>query len=744
MKDCRLDVLLIAIITQTLFVVSATAQQKRDMTIEWMYSDSAEWVSTPPSYMWLGDGTILLLDTQKPAGEQVFELLDPRPGTRRPAFDMKKALASLQALLPENSPSSLPWPPSLDVAGKHAIYLFSGDVMLLDLAEAKFARITHTPSAEKAVTISPDGKRIAFVRDNDLYVYDLGLSKEQRITRDGTDSLLNGVFSWVYWEEIFRHRESAYWWSPDSRSVAYLRTDESSVSTMYFPDFQPYQPTIHRQRYPKAGERDPAVTLGIADAASGETAWMRLSSTSYEYIVRVNWLPGSDKLAVQTMNRAQTEVTLSSVDRSTGAATNVLKESDDAWMHHYEPLFSKDGKCFVWISERSGYAHAYRYSMTGQLINQITQGDWSLCPFGASSANKESPLRALDEKGESLFFLAKEKSSLETQLYRISLDGTGFKRLSREDGDHLPQFGPEASLYLDILSNASTPPRLKLCRSDGTELQTLSASRKDLIAPFTMQYPFFFTIPSSDGFPLPAQISRPRNFNPAKKYPVIIYVYGGPGFASVKNKWNANDWSESIFFDQVLLDQGFLVVSVDNRSSATIGKKFEKSIKGQMYGDLELHDLEAAVKWLKAQSFVDPARVGIWGWSNGGMYTLLALTHTKEFKAGIAIAPVSDWHYYDSKWTELWMNRPEDNPEGYQKTSLVRIAANLHGRLLLVHGTYDDNVHPQNSQAFMNELINAGILFDAMIYPMRKHTIDDSPAKIHLYKTMLEFWRRYL
>jgi dipeptidyl-peptidase-4 len=471
---------------------------------------------------------------------------------------------------------------------------------------------------------------------------------------------------------------------------------------------------------------------------------MRLPSSDYEYIVRVNWLPASDRVSVQTLNRAQTELTLSFVDRSTGNATTILKESDDCWMHHYEPLFAKDGKYFIWISERTGYAHAYRYGTTGQLINQITKGDWSLCPFGAFAANKETPLRALDEKGESLFFTAKEKSSLETQLYQIGLDGTGFKRVSREDGDHLPQFSPNRNFYLDTYSSASIPPRLALCRSDGTELRTVSASPSDRIASFAMQYPSFFTIPATDGFPLPAQISKPKDFDPGNKYPVIVFVYGGPGSASVKNKWNANDWSETIFFDQALLANGFLVLSVDNRSSATIGKKYEKSIRGQMYGDVELHDLEASVRWLKAQPFVDPTRVGIWGWSGGGMYTLLALTHTKEFKAGIAIAPVSDWHYYDSKWTELWMKRPEDNSEGYLKTSLVKKAADLHGRLLLVHGTYDDNVHPQNSQAFMNELIKADIPFDFMVYPMRKHTIDDSPAKIHLYETMIDFWRRHL
>jgi dipeptidyl-peptidase 4 len=736
--------LVIAGTLQIFYALSAPGQQVRKMTIDWMFGDSASWVSTPPSSQWLSDGTLLLLVSRNPADPPAFELLDPRSGKRKQAFELKSALASLKALIPDDTSSSLPWPASVDAAGKRAVYLLSGDVMLLNMPEAECARVTQTAAEERAASVSPDGKHIAFVRNNDLYLYDPTLKREQRITHDGNDSLLNGLFSWVYWEEVFGHQEAAVWWSPDSRSIAFLRTDESSVGTMCFPDFQPYQPAIHKQRYPQAGQHNPAATLGIADVTTGETTWMRLPSGSYEYIVQVNWLPGSDRVAVQTMNRAQTEVTLYFVDRSTGNAATVLTESDEAWMHHYAPLFAKNGKYFIWISERTGYTHAYRYSMAGKLLNQITTGNWSLAPFGEFYANKESPLRALDERTETLFFTAKEKSSLETHVYRIRLDGTGLKRLSQEDGDHLPCFSPDTQFYLDTYSSASSPPSLTLRRSDGTELQTVSVSRSDLIAPYAMQFPSFFSIPAADGFLLPAQISKPRDFDPTKKYPVIVYVYGGPGSASVRNKWNANDWSETVFFDQVLLSQGCLVLSVDNRSSASIGMKYEKSIKGQMYGDVELHDLESAIKWLKAQSFVDPDRVGIWGWSGGGMYTLLALTHTKEFKAGIAIAPVTDWHYYDSKWTELWMKRPEDNPEGYQKTSLVQAATDLHGRLFLAHGTYDDNVHPQNSQAFMNQLIKAGITFDFMVYPMRHHTIDDAPAKIHLYKTMLEFWKKNL
>ncbi|MGD0590763.1 MAG: S9 family peptidase [Bacteroidota bacterium] len=732
-------------VVQTFFTLSVLAQQKQDMTVEWMYSDTANMISTVPFHAWLENGTILLLDTQKPETEQIFELLDPRSGTRKPALDMKKALASLKGFFAENhAPSTFTWPSSLDATGRHGVYVFDGDVFVLDLGTAKFQWITHTDSEEKAATISPDGNHVAFVRDNDLYVYDLQQNKEQRITRNGSDSLLNGTFSWVYWEEVFGHQEAAYWWSPDSRSIAFLHTDESPVSTMYFVDFQPYQPRVIKQRYPKAGQSNPIVTLGIANISTDEITWMRLPSTSYEYLVRVNWLPSSDKVSIQTMNRAQTEVNLYFVDRSNGIVTNILKETDDEWVHHYDPYFLKNAKSFIWISERSGYAHLYLYTMDGQLINQITKGEWSLQPYGAFSIGYESPILAVNETDGLVFFTASEKSAQEKHVYRSCLDGTGFRRLSQDDGSHTAYFSPDAQYYLDKYANCSTPPELSLHRADGTRLQTVSNPRNDLLTSFDIQYPAFFTIRADDGFLLPAQLSKPKDFDPTRRYPVIIYVYGGPGAPSVKNSWNSNWWSESIYFDQILLDQGFLVMSVDNRSSAYRGKKFEKSIKGQMYGDVELHDLVSALRWLKAQSFVDPGRVGIWGWSGGGTYTLLAMTHTKEFKAGISVAPVTDWHYYDTKWVELIMKQPQDNADGYRKTSLIKDAANLHGRLLMVYGTNDDNVHPQNSQAFMNELIKVGILFEVMVYPMRKHTIDDDPARIHLYKTMLEFWKRNL
>ena len=716
----------------------------RAVTVEWLFGDGPQAVEAVPHNCWRPDGCCLLLDPRTPEAGRVMERLDPRTLGRTPAMDQKAALASLRAFLPAaDVPAALPWPLGFSSSAGRALYAFGDRLLALDLPTARFLPATPPGTPVQAPLLSPDGRRVAYVRHHDLYVYDLENQTERRLTADGSDTVLNGQFSWVYAEEIFGHRPAAFWWSDDSAGLAFLRTDEAPVSTMSFMDFQPDQPRVLTQRYPKAGQNAPRVRVGLADAASGRTRWAALPD-GFEYVARVTWLPGGARVAVQTMNRAQTRVDLHLVDRRTGRAQTVLTETDDDWVHIYEPVFLPEGRQFLWISDRSGYAHIYRYRLDGQLVNAVTAGEWSVRPFGAMATTDPPAIAAVDGRNGWVYFTAGEKSALERQLYRVRLDGTGMERLSPGDGSHQASFSPDARFYLDRHSSQASPPALTLHAADGKRLAELAAPRTDLLKEFDFQYPSLFRIPADDGFPLPAQLSRPAAFDPQRRHPVILYVYGGPSMPTVTDTWNGNDWSQSVYFDQVLLQEGYVVMSVDNRVSASVGAKFEKSMRGQMYGDVELGDLLAAVRWLKAQPWVDPDRIGIWGWSGGGMYTLLALTRSKEFKAGISVAPVTDWHYYDAKWTELPMKRPEDNPAGYGKTSLVKRAADLHGRLLLVYGTYDDNVHPQNSHAFMNGLIEAGFLFDLMVYPMRKHVIDDPPARIHLFKTMVAFWRKNL
>ena len=743
------------------FTSPAPAQDTNRVTIDWIFDGGADRVAAVPQTYWASDGRLLVYDTLQEGKEGVFRLIDPSTGRSVTALDMPAALASLRdAAGADLTPPVLPWPDGFDAAGRKGVYLFGGDVYLLDLPSSRFERITRTGDEEASVSVSPDGNSVAWVRGNDIYVCDVAAKTERRLTHDGSSTTLNGRFSWVYWEELFGHRENAYWWSPDSKSIAFLHTDESGVSTTSFTDFEPYQARVLTQRYPQAGGKTPDVRVGFISAGGGGPVWMDVALSSYEYITAVDWIPAGGRAAVQTMNRAQTRVDLYFVGSTDGKAVRILTENDDAWLHIYKPLFIGGGEQFLWISDRSGYAHAFRYAADGTLLNQVTRGEWSLRPYGAFAIYDQSPLLAVDEKGGWVYFTAGKKSAIERHLYRVRLEGGEPERLSADEGYHRPSFRSDGRFYVDLFSNICIPPSLTLRKADGKEVSVLSHSRLSLVPhkalppagsraggplpPSGMQFPFFFRVPARDGFSLPAQISLPSDFDSTKRYPVIVYVYGGPGSPTVSDEWNSNGGAESVYFDQVLLREGYIVFSVDNRSSASVGKVFEKSIRGQMYGDVELNDLLDAVCWLKSRRYIDSARVGIWGWSGGAMYTLLAMTRSKEFRAGIAVAPVTDWRYYDVKWAELPMKRPEDNPAGYQKTSLVPRARDLHGRLLLVHGTHDDNVHPQNSQAFINELIREGTLFDLMVYPMRKHTIDDPPARKHLFKTMLEFWNRNL
>lgn len=714
------------------------AQEKRQVTVNWIYSDASAKLTALPRFFWLKNNTAILYDIRSPEEQRTFEFFDPRRLERTPALDMKKALVSLESYLgTEDSTKVLSWPIAFDAEGSRAVYLFEDDIYVLDLATAEFQRATDTEEKEKSVNFSPDGKLLAYVRENDLYVYDIVQQKEKRLTTDGSETTLNGTLSWVYWEEIFGRRDIGYWWSEDSKAIAYLQTDESPVTVMHYVDFKPQVPRVLKQRYPKAGTDNPIVRVAVVEISAPKTTWVDLPD--YEYIARVTWLPDNQRLCVQTMNRAQTELDMYFVERATGKAKHIMKESDSAWVNINDDLyFLEDGEHFIWQSERDGYAHLYRFTMDGKRVNQITKGEWALRSSGGPFWLRRS-VTAIDERNGWVYFTALKKSSVERHLYRIKFDGSNMTRLSKEDGTHRITFSPNAKFYFDRFSNITTLPRLSLHTADGRLKKMIAEPRSDLLAEIEFQYPELFTIPTSNGFPMPAEILKPKHFDPNKKHPIIYHIYAGPSAPTVFNNWNTNR-----YFDQILLRMGYLVVRFDHPGATAISKKLENRVYKLMSGPIEMKDIVDGVRWLKSQPYVDAERFGIWGWSGGGSFTLNAMTNTQEFKAGISVAPVTDWHYYDTKWAEFAMKRPQDNPEGYDKTSFVKSAKNLHGRLLLVHGTRDDNVHPQNSWAFIEELVQANIQFDVMFYPMRKHGIADRPARKHLFTKMLEFWERHL
>lgn len=727
---------LLAACTFLILTFNTFAQEKQKITVEWIHTYEGLLIASVPEFIWLNDGMLMINDTRKPMTERTFEKMNPKDGKRVAVLDMEKAIENLKAITGNNDlPSILPWPHEFDDLGQRGLYIFDKDIYVLELSTSGFFRLTETDDEEKCAHFSPDGKKVAFVRKNDLYVYDLAARIEKRLTSDGSDTSLNGTLSWLYWEEIYDRADIAYWWSDDSKKIAYLHTDESKVSMIRWQDFKQPVPKEILQRYPKAGGANPVAKVGVADVGTLQTVWSDFSGNEYEYIARVQWLPDNKRIGIQTMNRTQTELNLFFTDAGTGKSSLILTEKDSAWVNIQDDLhFLKDGKHFIWASERSGFNHLYRFTMEGKFVNAVTKGDWAIRASGVKPS-----VVGLDEKEGWVYFTSLEKSSVEKHIYRVQIDGKNMQRLSQDNGTHKIWFSPDGKYYVDNYSNVSTLPGLYLRKGDGKLVHTLALPRPELLSPFDMQYPELFTIPTHDGFQMPASIMKPKNFDPNKKYPLILFVYGGPSAAVVSDSWNKDIW-----FNQMLLDRGFMVAKVDNRSATAISKKLENTVLKKQASDGELNDLVDAVQWLKKQSYVDPERVGMWGWSGGGTFTLLGMSRSKEFKAGIAVAAMTNWHYYDTKYAETTMKTPKDNPEGYEITNLNNYAKNLHGRLLLVHGTYDDNVHPQNAWNFADELIKANIPFDMMMYPMRKHSISDPPAQIHLYNKMLEFWSKNL
>jgi dipeptidyl-peptidase-4 len=723
-----------------LFASQAGAQDER-LSLEWIFSEEGKTAMSVPEHAWLDNGLLMIYDKRAPKAARTIESFNPANGRRRPVVNAEKAIAAMTALLePEEPLEELGWPASFDPTGRWAVYEASDDILLLDLRSSEVKAVAATDAEEKSARFSPDGRWLAFVRDNDLYAWDFREQTEKRLTTGGTDTLLNGTVSWVYWEELLGRVDQGYSWSPDSTSIAYLQTDDSGVGVMHYVDFEPNLPRLIKQRHPKPGEANPRVRAGVVGLDDASTTWIDLGSYPYEYLARINWLPDSQRVAVQTLDRPQTTLDLFIADAASGKARHVMRETDPGWVNVHDNLhFLADGN-MIWSSERDGYAHLYRFDANGKLVNRITEGDWALRASGGPAGLNRSVASVSDDQ-QYIWFTSLEKTSTERHLYRINIDGNGMERVTTSDGTHQVWFRPDGKYYLDASSGINRPPSLTVHRTDGELLATISPSASEVPQRFELLQWEMTSVAARDGFSMPALLLKPRFFDEQKKYPAVIYVYGGPSAPRVVNAWDSNARN---LYHRLLAEQDVVIFYLDNRSAAGRSKTDANKILRQLYGQVELDDLLDGVEWLKSRPFIDTDRVGIWGWSGGGIMTLQAMTSSEEFAAGAAVAPVSDWRYYDTIYTERYMKRPQDNEAGYDATSHAKRAADLHGRLLLVHGTYDDNVHPQNSWSFANELIEAGITLDMMIYPMRKHSIEDEAAQLHLYKTMLEFWQRNL
>ncbi len=719
-----------------LLVSGAAVAQQLPLTIETIY-DPEHRVNfsgqIPRGLTWL-DSDRYLENERSEAVKFRLRAVDATTGTAQWVMDgqaLEQALLKVPGMSASAAKSALrtggfTWNPNYTAL---AISI-SNDLYVVDLGDREantlqVRRLTRDPAPESMPSFSPDGNMLAFVRNHDLAVVDVRKGHEWALTSGGNSNLLNGELDWVYQEEIYgRGNFKGYWWSPDSSQIAYLQTDESPVKAFTILDHLPYRLEVETTNYPKAGDKNPIVRLGVIPAIGGDTTWMNLEhyTPTNMLVVSVDWSPNSQDLVVQVQNREQTWLDLNTIDALSGATEHLLKETTPAWVDVLGDPYWLDDDTFLWLSDRSGWRHLYRYSADGTLIGQLTDGEWEV-----------RILHGVDKAGW-VYFSGTERSPIGNDVYRVQLDGSQLTRLSMRPGTHNASFSPEFTYYFDTWSDVNTPPQVRLHAANGTPTRILAENPVNLLNDYHLSTPEFLQVVSRDGFTMEAMLIKPPDFDQAKRYPVFQHTYAGPHAQQVRNSWAGS----SGMFYQLIAQQGILVWILDNRTASGKGAVSTWPVY-QHFGKQELRDIEDGVAWLREQPFVDSTRIGIEGWSYGGFMTSYALTHSDSFTMGIAGGTVTDWRDYDTIYTERYLGTPQNNPEGYRLSSPRFNAADLHGELLLIHGTMDDNVHLQNTLQFVYELQKAGKQFELMLYPRSRHGVTDPQLNTHLRHKMLNF-----
>ena len=580
-------------------------------------------------------------------------------------------------------------------------------------------------------TFSPDGSKVGFVRGNNIFIKDLASGKETQVTTDGNqNNIINGATDWVHEEEFAF--SVAYFWSPDSKKIAYYKFDESKVKEFSFDEFNnKLYPTQYRFKYPKAGEDNSIVTIHVYDLASASTKVMDIGKETDQYIPRVKWTMDANIVSIVRMNRHQNKLDIMFANAGTGETKTIYSETTDTYIDIHEGegdyvYFTGDKKNFIIMNESDGFNHLYLYDISGKLVNQITKGNWDVVNF-----------KGIDEKTKTIFYTASETTAPERDIYSIQLNGSGKKKITVEKGTHIPEFSNGMKYYINSFSSANAPSSIAIYNSKGNQIRILenNGTLTKKMQEFNLSKKELFMFKTTEGIELNAWMIKPPNFDLSKKYPVFLTFYGGPGRNMVNNSFDGAGY----FWHQMLAQKGYIVMCVDNRGTGYRGVAFKKCTYKQL-GKLEVADQIETAKYLGTLPYVDKTRIGTFGWSFGGYLSSLCITKGADyFKTAIAVAPVTNWRYYDNIYTERFMSLPQENANGYDDNSPINYVNKLKGKYLLIHGSGDDNVHYQNSMEMITALVNANKQFDLFIYPDKNHGISGGNTRLHLYTKMTNF-----
>ena len=593
--------------------------------------------------------------------------------------------------------------------------------------------LTRTETPQELEEMDPSETRVAYVRGNNLYVQPLAAGEEVALTEDGSDTLFNGKLDWVYQEELYgRGNFKGFWWSPSGRFLALLRLDEQEVHRFTVTDHIPTRQELELTSYPKAGDPNPTVSIGIIDVETGKQQWLDLtpSETPEPLISRVGWHPTKDQLVFQVQDRVQTflDFYVAAAGKDEWEVKRWFRESSPAWIESPgQPHWLSDGS-FLWLSSRSGTQQIYLYGANGELKKALTSGPGEV-----------RDLLKIDEDHQEVWVSATFDSLIERHTYRVALSGEQQLRLTELGWDHSTQVSPSGNFLIDTCSSVGRPTQVRLLDREGEVRRLLNPNVPDRLRHVKMMEPEFMRVEARDGHRLDAMLIVPPDFDPTVKYPVLVHVYSGPQAPTVRNAWRGTTY----LWHQYLAQQGYVIWMCDNRSATYGGAEDAWPIHRDL-GTQELADIEDGLNWLTQHDWIDADRIGIWGWSYGGYMTAFALTHSKMFKAGIAGAPVTDWSNYDTIYTERYMGRPQENQEGYERSSVVKAAADLHGSLLLIHGSMDDNVHLTNTLQLAYELQLEGKEFELMIYPKSRHGVRQPDLRRHMRGLMTDFLKSNL